>query len=65
MSKVAYAVTASAHIDAPPDRVYGIIADYRAGHPSILPAPFKNFVVEQGESAQGRSSGLTSTPTAR
>jgi hypothetical protein len=43
-----YAVTASAHIDAPADRVYGIIADYRAGHPSILPPPFKNFVVEQG-----------------
>jgi hypothetical protein len=44
----AYTVRASAHIDAPPARVYGIIADYRAGHPSILPKPFKNFVVEKG-----------------
>ena len=43
-----YAVTASAHIDATPDRVYGIIADYHTGHPSILPKPFKNLVVEQG-----------------
>lgn len=43
-----YAVTASAHIDAPPGHVYGIIADYRAGHPSILPKPFRNFVVEEG-----------------
>lgn len=39
---------ASAHIDAAPARVYGIIADYRVGHPSILPKPFKNFVVEKG-----------------
>jgi len=43
-----YRVEASAHIDAPPARVYGIIADYRVGHPSILPKPFKNFVVEKG-----------------
>jgi len=43
-----YTVSASAHIDAPPARVYGIIADYRNGHPSILPKPFRNFVVEQG-----------------
>jgi uncharacterized protein YndB with AHSA1/START domain len=48
-----YAVTATAHIDAPPDRVYGIIADYRAGHPSILPKPFRNFVVEQGGTGAG------------
>jgi len=48
-----YRVEASAHIDAPPERVYGIIADYRVGHPSILPKPFKNFVLEQG----GRGAG--------
>jgi len=43
-----YTVQASRHMDAPPDRVYGIIADYHAGHPSILPKPFRNLVVEQG-----------------
>lgn len=43
-----YIVTAAAHVDAPPDRVYGIIADYRTGHPNILPKPFRNFAVEQG-----------------
>lgn len=30
-------VSATRAIDAPPAVVYGIIADYRAGHPSILP----------------------------
>jgi len=48
-----YTVRASAHIDAPPERVYGIIADYRVGHPSILPRPFKNFVVEKGGTGAG------------
>ena len=43
-----YTVTASAHIDAPPTRVYSIIADYHTGHPSILPKPFRNLVIEQG-----------------
>jgi polyketide cyclase/dehydrase/lipid transport protein len=43
-----YRVEASAHIDAPPAHVYSIIADYHVGHPSILPKPFRNFVVEKG-----------------
>jgi hypothetical protein len=43
-----YTVEASAHIDAPPDRVYGIIADYNAGHPSILPKAFRNMTVVEG-----------------
>ena len=43
-----FTVTASAHIDAPPARVYSIIADYQTGHPKILPRPFRNFVVEAG-----------------
>lgn len=30
----------SADIAAPPARVYGIIADYKVGHPSILPARY-------------------------
>jgi len=41
-------VRASARIDAPPARVYGIIADYRNGHPHILPKQFRNLVVEAG-----------------
>jgi len=45
---VKYTVQAFAHMDAPPDRVYGIIADYHTGHPSILPKPFRNLVVEHG-----------------
>ena len=41
-------VRISARIDAPPARVYGIIADYRSGHPHILPKAFRNLVVEAG-----------------
>ena len=40
---------ASALIDAPAAQVYGIIADYRNGHPYILPKPyFVGMQVEQG-----------------
>ncbi len=39
----------SADIDAPPATVYGIIADYRRGHPSILPEKyFRGLDVESG-----------------
>lgn len=42
-------VTASAAVAAPPPIVYGLIADYRHGHPSILPARyFQNLRVEEG-----------------
>jgi polyketide cyclase/dehydrase/lipid transport protein len=41
-------VSASARIDAPPDRVYGIIADYRNGHPQILPKQFGRLCVDAG-----------------
>jgi len=42
-------VTSSAVILAPPPIVYGLIADYRAGHPSILPPKyFQNLQVEEG-----------------
>lgn len=41
-------------IDAPPARVYGVLTDYREGHPAILPrANFTELVVEQG----GRGAG--------
>jgi hypothetical protein len=48
-----YQVVASARIGAPPARVYDIISDYRVGHPSILPGPFRNLRVEEG----GRGAG--------
>jgi hypothetical protein len=36
-------------INAPPDVLYGIIADYRNGHPKILPMPpFLSLDVEEG-----------------
>jgi hypothetical protein len=44
----AYVVTASADMDAAPERVYAIIADYHEGHPSILPRQFRNLTVEKG-----------------
>jgi len=43
-----YTVTASARVDAPPERIYGIIRDYHHGHPSILPKQFRNMRVEAG-----------------
>jgi Polyketide cyclase / dehydrase and lipid transport len=44
----AFTVRASAHVEAPPERVYAIIADYHNGHPHILPKQFRNLSVEQG-----------------
>lgn len=45
---------ASADIAAPPATVYGIIADYRHGHPSILPPKyFRNLEVEAGGTGAG------------
>jgi Polyketide cyclase / dehydrase and lipid transport len=42
-------VSADAVVDAPPAVVYGLIADYRHGHPRILPEPyFQDIVVERG-----------------
>lgn len=42
-------VSASRAIGAPPAVVYGIIADYRVGHPSILPPKwFGPLTVEEG-----------------
>jgi hypothetical protein len=42
-------VSASAEVGAPPPIVYGLIADYRHGHPSILPPRyFRNLQVEEG-----------------
>jgi Polyketide cyclase / dehydrase and lipid transport len=44
-----YRVTASARIEAPADRVYALVADYRDGHPRILPRRyFTALEVEEG-----------------
>ncbi|HEX8692253.1 MAG TPA: SRPBCC family protein [Longimicrobium sp.] len=46
--------TATAEIDAPAEVVYGVFADYRVGHPSILPKRhFSAWEVESG----GRGAG--------
>lgn len=42
-------VSASALISAPARKIYGLVADYRNGHPRILPKPyFVSLNVEQG-----------------
>jgi hypothetical protein len=42
-------VSAEAIINAPADAVYAVIADYRDGHPRILPKPpFVSLDVEEG-----------------
>lgn len=42
-------VETSRIINARPDAVYAVIADYRVGHPAILPKQyFRELVVEQG-----------------
>lgn len=41
-------ISASAIIPARRDRVYSLIANYKDGHPRILPKQFSNFSVEQG-----------------
>jgi hypothetical protein len=42
-------VEASAVIDAPAERAYAVIADYRSAHPQILPRPFfTELTVEEG-----------------
>jgi hypothetical protein len=47
-------VSASAPVKAPPAVVYGILADYRDGHPHILPRPhFGALVVESGGTGAG------------
>ena len=44
-----YRIAVSARVDAPPDVVYRLIADYRNGHPRIVPPKyFSNLIVEEG-----------------
>ncbi len=45
---------ASAVIEARPEKVYAILADYRVSHPAILPKPyFTDLTVEQGGQGAG------------
>jgi hypothetical protein len=47
-------IVASALVHAPAEEVYAILADYRAGHPRILPAQYFACVrVEQGGTGAG------------
>jgi Polyketide cyclase / dehydrase and lipid transport len=42
-------IEASAVIDAPPEAAYAIVADYRTGHPAIVPKEnFRDLAVEEG-----------------
>ena len=47
-------VTAEAVVNAPAERAYALIADYRDGHPRIIPRPpFVSLDVEQGGTGEG------------
>jgi hypothetical protein len=47
-------ISVSANIGAPAEKVYAILADYREGHPRILPRPpFLILEVEQGGYGEG------------
>ena len=46
---IGHSVEASAEIEAAVERVYGIVADYREGHPRIVPKSFFTGIeVEEG-----------------
>lgn len=45
---------ASKIIDAPPEKVYAVLADYHVGHPAILPKPaFEGITVDKGGYGDG------------
>ena len=48
MSGSRHVISETARIPAPADRIYAIIADYRNGHPRILPKQFSGLTVEEG-----------------
>ncbi|MDA0243808.1 MAG: SRPBCC family protein [Chloroflexi bacterium] len=49
-----FTVSETKLIDAPAERIYGLLADYHTGHPSVLPKPyFTDLQVTQG----GRGAG--------
>ncbi len=60
-------ITASAtrHIDAPPDRVYRYIADFREHHPKFLPRQFGPLQIETGGVGAGTVHRFTMTLAGR
>lgn len=59
MSKVL--ASAERTIPAPAAAVYALLADYREGHPSILPPAFSNFSVLDGGTGAGTRIRFTLT----
>jgi hypothetical protein len=53
--------TAERHIDAPADRIYGYIRDYRVHHPRFLPREFGPLVIEAGGVGAGTKLRFTMT----
>ncbi len=51
MSEIQIAVTSD--IGATPDVVYAVLADYRVGHPAILPKAFTRLTVLEGGQGAG------------
>jgi hypothetical protein len=61
MSKMLH-VEVSYVIDAHPEELYAVIADYRVGHPAILPKPeFGDLIVEKGGHGTGTVFSTTMT----
>ena len=52
-SHTTHLVTTEARLNAAPERVYAMIADYRNGHPRILPDVFSGLTVERGGTGAG------------
>lgn len=53
---------ASGVVNAPPSVVYATLADYRIGHPKVLPKPyFSDIVVEAGGQGAGTEFRVTVT----
>ncbi len=46
-------IAADGVVQAPAERVYGILADYERHHPKILPPAFTDFQVETGGVGEG------------
>jgi hypothetical protein len=53
--------SAERRIEAPADRVYGYIADFRRHHPKFLPPQFGDLVVEEGGVGAGTVHRFTLT----
>jgi uncharacterized protein YndB with AHSA1/START domain len=54
-------ISAERTIPAPAAEVYALLADYRDGHPRILPPAFSNFAVLEGGIGAGTRIRFTLT----